>query len=84
VTPQLDGLKMEDFQLLSALFQFYLDLVLKAFIFALGIAGGVSAFVLGKDVSDERLAACGFPHSSAAGWGWRSFKQQNLTVPYRT
>jgi hypothetical protein len=47
------------YQRLSALFQFYLELVFKAFTFALGIAGGVSAFVLGKDVSDERLAAFG-------------------------
>ena len=51
---------LEDYQCLSALFQFYLELVFKAFTFALGIAGGVSAFVLGKDVPDRRLAAFGF------------------------
>jgi hypothetical protein len=50
---------LKDYQCLSALFQFYLELVFKAFTFALGIAGGVSAFVLGKDVPDRRLAAFG-------------------------
>ena len=51
--------QLEDYQRLSKLFQFYLELTLKAFTFALGIAGGVTAFVLGKDVSDPRLAAFG-------------------------
>jgi hypothetical protein len=50
---------LEDYQRLSALFQFYLELVFKAFTFALGIAGGVGAFVLGTDVPDRRLAAFG-------------------------
>jgi hypothetical protein len=51
--------QLEDYQRLSALFQFYLELVLKAFTFALGIAGGVAAFLLGKDVHDRPLAAYG-------------------------
>src|SRR5260221_2911378 len=51
--------QLEDYQRLSALFQFYLELVLKAFTFSLGFAGGVSAFVLGKDVSDRHLASFG-------------------------
>jgi hypothetical protein len=51
--------KLEDYQRLSALFQFYLELVLRAFTFALGIAGAVSAFVLGKDVADKHLASFG-------------------------
>lgn len=51
--------KLEDYQRLSALFQFYLELVLKAFTFAIGIAGAVSAFVLGNDVADRTLAKYG-------------------------
>lgn len=50
---------MEDYQRLSALFQFYLDLVLKAFTFAIGAAGAVSAFVLEKDVKDKHVASFG-------------------------
>jgi hypothetical protein len=65
--------QLEDYQRLSALFQFYLELVLKAFTFALGIAGGVSAFVLGKDVPDRRLAACCFPQCYASGWELHSY-----------
>jgi len=50
---------LEEFKRLSDLFQFYLQLVLNTFIFALGIAGGVCAFVLGKDNPHPRLAAFG-------------------------
>jgi 4-amino-4-deoxy-L-arabinose transferase-like glycosyltransferase len=68
---------LEDYQRLSALFKFYLELVLKAFTFALGIAGGVSAFVLGKNVSDIHIASFGllFPAVLCIGMGvafWRA------------
>jgi hypothetical protein len=63
--------QLEDYQRLSALFQFYLELTLKAFTFVLGIAGGVSAFVLGKEVSDRHLAAFGLllPSALCIGMG---------------
>lgn len=50
---------LEEFQRLSLVFQFYLELVLKAFVGTLGIAGGVTTFTLRKDVLD--------PHTSALG-----------------
>src|SRR6516164_8486650 len=50
---------LEDYQRLSLLFQFYLELVLKAFTFVLGIAGGVCAFVLGKSDSISHVASIG-------------------------
>jgi Leucine-rich repeat (LRR) protein len=49
--------QLEDYVRLSALFQFYLQLILQAFTFALGVAGGVSAFVLGWDVHNRRQVA---------------------------
>jgi hypothetical protein len=63
--------QLEDYQRLSALFQFYLELTFKAFTFVLGIAGGVSAFVLGKEVSDRHLAAFGLllPSALCIGMG---------------
>jgi hypothetical protein len=64
--------QLEDYQRLSLLFQFYLELTLKAFTFALGIAGGVSAFVLGKNLSDPHLAAFGLllPAALCTGMGF--------------
>jgi hypothetical protein len=61
----------EDYQRLSALFQFYLQLVLQAFTFALGIAGGVSAFVLGWEVHSRRVVSYGLflPAALCIGMG---------------
>jgi hypothetical protein len=50
---------LEDYQRLSLLFQFYLELVLKVFTFVLGITGGVCAFVLGKSSSISHVASIG-------------------------
>lgn len=50
---------LEEFKRLTDLFKFYLQLVINTFIFAVGISGGVCAFVLGKDNSHPRLAAFG-------------------------
>jgi hypothetical protein len=63
--------QLEDYQRLSALFQFYLEHTLKVFTFVLGIADGVSAFVLGKEVSDRHPAALGLllPSALCIGMG---------------
>lgn len=60
-----------DYKHLSELFQFYLELVFKAFTFALGISGAVVAFVLGKDVGDRHAATFGIllPAVLCAGMG---------------
>lgn len=51
--------KLEEYQRLSALFQFYLELAFKAFTFALGMAGAVSAFVLKRENADPHIASFG-------------------------
>lgn len=51
--------RWDDYEHLSELFRFYLDLVLKAFTFALGVSGAVVAFILGKDVQNLEIASFG-------------------------
>lgn len=69
---------LEDYRRLSDLFQFYLQLVLSTFTFALGIAGGVCAFVLGKDVPNPRLASFGLllPAALCTGLGYAFIKSR--------
>jgi len=49
--------RWDDYKHLSDLFQFYLELVFKAFTFTLGVSGAVVTFVLGKEVQDDRHTA---------------------------
>lgn len=48
----------KEFERLTELFKFYMQLTLNTFTFAVGIAGAVCAFSLGKD-NPHRLAAVG-------------------------
>jgi hypothetical protein len=61
----------KEFDRLTELFKFYLQLVLNTFIFALGISGGVCAFALGKD-NPHRVAAVGLllPAALCIGLGF--------------
>jgi hypothetical protein len=52
-----DQRDLEEFQRLTELFKFYLELVLKVFVATLGIAGGVTTFALTKNALDPQNSA---------------------------
>jgi hypothetical protein len=62
---------LEELTRLSDLFKFYLELVLKVFVATLGIAGGVTTFVLTKQVLNPQTSAFGLllPAALCLGMG---------------